>query len=88
MTLYAYLHTLSSMKSALADENRIALDLDKLRELRQRRGLSMEQAAKLAGMANRHRWWDIESGRRPNITLATLDAICRALKCKPQDLLK
>ncbi|WP_428939677.1 helix-turn-helix domain-containing protein [Fontivita pretiosa] len=84
----AFGRTMSSMKSVLADESRIALDLDKLRELRQQRGLSMEQAAKLARMPNRQRWWDIESGRKANITLATLDAICRALKCKPQDLLK
>jgi transcriptional regulator with XRE-family HTH domain len=76
------------MKSALADEKCIELDLKKLRELRLQRGLSMEQAAKLAGLPSRQRWYAIESGRRANVTIQTLGGICRALKCKPQDLLK
>lgn len=72
----------------LADRKSIALDLDKLKTLRESRGLTMDAAAKLAGMPNRHRWWEIESGHKSNITLSTLDALCRALQCKPAELLK
>lgn len=79
---------MSTMNRAIADKKRIGLDRAKLRELRESRGLTMEQAAKLAGMPNRQRWYDVESGRKPNITLDTLDRIAAALGVKARDLLK
>jgi len=76
------------MTSRVADKRGIALDTNKLKRLRENAGLTQDQAAKLAGMPNRQRWNDIESGRKANVTLSTLDAICSALKCSAQDLLK
>jgi transcriptional regulator with XRE-family HTH domain len=63
-------------------------DREKVRELRERAGLSQAEAAKLAGLANQAAWQQIESGARPNPTVDTLDKIARALGCKAKDLLK
>lgn len=48
----------------------------------------MAAAAKLAGLPDASRWNKIEKGLVPNITLATLEAIAKALQVKPGDLLK
>lgn len=72
----------------IADRRSIALDRAKLRQLRETQGLTMDDAAKLAGLPNRQRWNDIENGRKPNITLDTLDKIARALGVSAKDLLK
>ena len=63
------------------------LDLDKLKKLRNKRGLSQQQAAEAAGIGGRQRWNDMESGRR-GIGLETLDKIAQALGVKAKDLLK
>jgi len=65
------------------------LDTKKLQALREKLGLSQQQAADAAGMkGGRQQWSSIESGRRSSITLATLDKIAAALKCKAKDLIK
>jgi transcriptional regulator with XRE-family HTH domain len=64
------------------------VDLAKVRELRERRGLTLAQAAKAAKLSNRQRWHQIESGTTPTITVATLDRIAAALGVKAKDLLK
>ena len=69
------------------------LDTAKLKALREKRGLTQEQAALAAGLSEtersaRQRWNAIESGRRPSINLTTLDKIARALGVKARDLLK
>jgi DNA-binding Xre family transcriptional regulator len=71
-----------------ADKPSISLDTDKMRELRLARKLTQAQASEAAGLRGAARWNDIESGRRTNITLETLDAIAKALKVKARDLLK
>lgn len=64
------------------------LDTGKMRQLREKLGLTQEQAAERAGLPSRARWNDIESGRKINITLGTLDAIAKALHVHGADLLK
>ena len=65
------------------------LDLDYIRSRREALGLSLADAAKLAGWGkNRGHWFDIESGRKPNPTLKTLVQMAAALKCKPGKLIK
>ena len=64
------------------------LDITKMRELREKRGLSLAQAAKAAGFAGRQQWHQIESGQRTNIELNTLEKIAEALGVKARDLLK
>jgi transcriptional regulator with XRE-family HTH domain len=64
------------------------LDTEKLHAKRERLGITQSAAAKLAGLSGAQQWNDIESGRRASITLATLDKIAAALKCKAKDLLK
>ena len=63
------------------------LDNAKIRALREERGLSQEEAAKLAGLGGRQQWNDVESGRRPNVTLDTLNKVAKALGVKARDLL-
>ena len=62
--------------------------MKKLRMLRLERELSMDAAAALAGLSGRQRWYEIERGLKPNITLETLDKIATALGVDPADLLK
>jgi len=64
------------------------LNCMKIKELREGRGLSQEEAAKLAGIGGRQQWNDVESGRRVNLTLDTLERVAKALNAKPRDLLK
>ena len=49
---------------------------------------AQQQAAEKAGMNNKQRWADIESGRRANVTMETLGQIATALGKKSKDLLK
>lgn len=69
------------------------LDTDKIRTLRERRGLTQAQAAMAAGLsqsenAARQRWNAIESGREANITMETLERIAKALGARAKNLLK
>ena len=64
------------------------LDTAKMKALRIKRGLSMEQAAAAAGLRGRQRWYEIESGRQTNLTLDTLNRIAAALGVRAKDLLK
>jgi transcriptional regulator with XRE-family HTH domain len=64
------------------------LDIDKLKALRLARGWDQAEAARRAGLGNKARWSDIESGRRKNVTMETLDAIAKAFGVKSQELIK
>ena len=66
---------------------RVGLDLEKIRQLRERKGLTQEAAAKLAGFRSRQAWNNIESGRQ-SPRLDTLERIAAALGVKARDLLK
>jgi len=61
--------------------------MEKMKQLREKRGLTMEAAAAKAGFKSRQAWHNIESGRQ-SPTLATLDKIAKALGVKAAELLK
>lgn len=70
------------------DESGVPLDTIRIRELREKLGLSQEQAAQRAGLAGRQYWNRIETGRQKGLTLETLERIAGALGVKAKDLLK
>lgn len=49
-------------------------------------GLTMQQAAGAVGWTAQ-RWGDVERGRRPNPSIATVLAVARVLRCKVDQLL-
>ena len=57
----------------------------KVRERREQLGLSVRQAAALAGVT-RATWADVEAGKRAQVRVRTLDAIDRALRFRPGTL--
>lgn len=64
------------------------MNTDKIKTLRERLGLSQDDAARKAGFKGRQYWYNIESGKRTNIKIDTLEAIAKALGVKAADLLK
>jgi transcriptional regulator with XRE-family HTH domain len=64
------------------------LDTDKIKYLREKLGLTQEQAAERAGFKTRQAWNNIESGRQASISLATLEKIASALGTTAKKLLK
>ena len=64
------------------------LDLEKIKALRLKAGLTQDQAAKKANMGGRASWNHIESGRKANVTMQVLGKLARALGVKPRDLIK
>lgn len=66
----------------------IMLDTAKVKSLREKMGITQQEAAEGAGMTSKQQWNDIESGRRPNVSLDTLNKIAKALGVKAKDLLK
>lgn len=71
-----------------ADVGDVPLDTQKIKALREKLGLSQEDAARLAGLSSRQRWHHIESGLKANVTVETLESIAKALGVKASDLLK
>jgi transcriptional regulator with XRE-family HTH domain len=67
---------------------RMPLDIAKIKQLRERLGLSMETAAIRAGLVGRQHWYKIECGQVRNPQLDTIEAIASALEVKAKDLLK
>jgi transcriptional regulator with XRE-family HTH domain len=66
----------------------MALDIDKLEELRKALGLTQEQAADRAKLPGRSYWNDIVSGRKANVTIEVLDNLAAALGVSSKELLK
>ena len=64
------------------------IDHEKIKALREALGLSQDEAAQKAGMGSRQNWNSVESGRRDNMTIASLEAIAKVLGVKAKDLLK
>jgi transcriptional regulator with XRE-family HTH domain len=79
---------MSTMSATIADKSSIPIDTDKIRRLRESLDLTMEEAAKRAKLSHRQTWYQIETGRRTNLTLAVLENIAKALGVKAKDLLK
>jgi transcriptional regulator with XRE-family HTH domain len=63
------------------------VDRDRIAALRQAKGLTMEEAAKRAGLTTRQRWFGIESGHRDSISADTLHAVARALGVTMDELM-
>jgi transcriptional regulator with XRE-family HTH domain len=68
----------------------VPVDPDKIRNLRERLGLTQQQAAKNAGMKSKQHWNNIENGRQTSdsISVALLERIAVALKTTPANLLR
>ena len=64
------------------------LDCDKVKRLRDKELLTLEEAAKRAGFNSKQQWHAIESGLRADIRLSTLDQVAKALRVRAQELLK
>lgn len=64
------------------------LDTKKIEARRKSLGLSQEEAASRAGLKSKQQWHAIESGRKPNVTMGTLDKIAEALMCESRELVK
>ena len=64
------------------------IDIEKIKRLREKVGLTMGQAATKAGFASRQQWYQVESGRRENMTVQTLEKVASVLGCRAKDLLK
>ena len=64
------------------------VNADEIKRRRLDKGWSMIEAAEHAGMSSRQSWYNIESGRRSDPTVSTLQRIARALSCGVDDLLK
>jgi DNA-binding XRE family transcriptional regulator len=72
---------------AIADTQGMGLDFEKIKRLREASNLSQEEAATAAGMGSKQAWSRIENGTHTNLSIATLEAIARALGCSARDLL-
>ena len=66
------------------------IDTAAIRRRREKLGLSFAAAALAAGwqQSARATWQKIESGRRTNPTVQTLEAMAGVLGCKAKDLLR
>ncbi len=65
----------------------MGLDTERIKAQREKLGLSQQEAAEKAGMGSRQRWNDVESGRKANISIETLEAIAKALGLSAKSLL-
>lgn len=66
----------------------VPLDVAKIKSLRLARGWTMDEAARRSGLGTKQRWYELESGKRPNIGIQTLERVAAALGVKVSDLLK
>ena len=65
----------------------MGLDVEKIRAMREKLGLSQQEAAERAGIGSRQHWNKIESGTNTNIKIDTLEAIAKALGVSAKSLL-
>lgn len=80
---------LEALIAEFRDSLRMGLDPKKMRALRKKRRLTMEEAGKMAGMNTpKQTWYRYESGRQANVKLDKAEAIARALRVTVNDLLK
>lgn len=66
----------------------MGIDIEKIKSLREKKGLTQQEAAEAAGLEIKQRWNQIETGRTNNVTVETLEAVAKALGVKAKDLLK
>ncbi len=65
----------------------MGFDAGKMKSLREKAGLTQQEAADRAGMSTRQAWNNVESGRQ-SPTIDTAERIAKALNVKLVDLLK
>ena len=63
------------------------LDPWKIRQYRERQGLTLDEAARRAGFKTRQQWHGIESGGRINVAPDTFLALARALGITMEELM-
>jgi DNA-binding XRE family transcriptional regulator len=64
------------------------INIDMIKAKRKKAGLSMQEAAELAGLAGRERWNQLENGpATQDPRVSTMQAIAIALKCTVDELL-
>jgi transcriptional regulator with XRE-family HTH domain len=66
----------------------VPIDTAKIKALREKLGLSQEQAAQRAKIGARQAWNHIEVGRRSDLRVSQLERIAAVLGVKARDLLK
>ncbi|HYF36162.1 MAG TPA: helix-turn-helix transcriptional regulator [Prosthecobacter sp.] len=69
------------------DNGAMPLNLSYIRQRREQLGLTLAQAAELAGFPNAQKWWQLENGRIPDPQISTLEAMAKALRCGAAKLL-
>lgn len=68
----------------------MAVNFTEIARRRERMGLTLEQAARAAGHkgARARSWWhDIESGKKRDPRISTLEKLSRVLRCRVDQLL-
>jgi transcriptional regulator with XRE-family HTH domain len=63
------------------------VSFDGIRMRRQRRKMTLTEAAKAAGWTPQ-KWANLEAGRRADPRVSTVETVARVLGCKVDDLLK
>ncbi len=66
----------------------MGVDASKIKAIREKLGMTQQEAAQKAGLKNRQYWNNVERGERSNLTIETLEKIAAALGVKAKDLLK
>ena len=64
------------------------IDTEVIRALRESKKLTLDEAARAAGMKSRQRWFNIESGTSTNPGIETLEAMAQVLGVSVKRLLK
>ncbi len=67
--------------------NNMPVDHDKIKSLREKLKMTLDEAAAAAGLKSRQAWHNVESGKQVP-RLDTLEKIAAALGVKARDLLK
>ena len=63
------------------------VDHEKIRRLREEMVLTLDEAARAAGMGSRVRWWELERGRIRDPRVSTLQLVARVLDVAVDELL-
>jgi transcriptional regulator with XRE-family HTH domain len=63
------------------------VNTSRIRELREKRGLTQQEAAEKSGLKTKQAWNNIEKGRQTNMTVETLEKVAKGLGVKVSALL-
>lgn len=64
------------------------IDVEKIRTLRLKNGLTLQKAAEKAGFKTKQAWARIEAGGQPNLGVQFLERVAHAIGVRAKDLLK